>query len=196
MGLYNFQERFAPRIRQWDADPEHPLAKAHTIRAPRKRRQLKDGTLVSREDKPGSTMHLYTGLRHKGAARIIEPVVCARVESVVFWGSDYPHHESRGDVTCLGKAASVFIGPFLAHVLDDVDQQAYVKAFPKHYGLVELDEGEREVLARRDGFDAFAEMMQYWDGKLPWYGHIFHWRKMCKTVPMSVLRRVKGAKVQ
>lgn len=33
------------------------------------------------------------------------------------------------------------------------------------------------ILARRDGFDGFAEMMQYWDGKLPWYGHIFHWRR-------------------
>ena len=63
MGLYNFQPRFAPRIRAWDADPESPLAKAHTIRAPRK---------GGREDKPGDTMYLYTGLRQKGAARIIE----------------------------------------------------------------------------------------------------------------------------
>jgi hypothetical protein len=71
----------------------------------------------------------------------------------------------------------VFIGPFLEHVLDDDDQQAFVKAFPSNYGLVELDVAEREQLARRDGFADFREMIAFWDGKLPLYGHIFHWRK-------------------
>lgn len=35
---------------------------------------------------------------------------------------------------------------------------------------------EREALARRDGFDNFAEMMRFWNGRLPFYGHIIHWK--------------------
>lgn len=173
MGLYNFQERFAPRIRQWDADPEHPDAKAHTIRAPRK---------GGREDRPGDTMYLYTGLRRKGAARIIEPPICAKVESVVFFPSDFK--------------VEVWIGPFLSDVLEDSEKQREVIEDPMSFDLVELDAAEREQLAHRDGFESFAEMMAFWDGKLPWYGHIFHWAKMGKTVPMSVLRKVKGARVR
>lgn len=48
MGLYNFQKRFVPFILSG--------AKTHTIRA-----------LRAHPDKPGDTLHLYTGLRQKGA---------------------------------------------------------------------------------------------------------------------------------
>lgn len=48
MGLYNFKERFITHILDG--------SKTHTIRPER-----------SRPDKPGDTLHLYTGLRHKGA---------------------------------------------------------------------------------------------------------------------------------
>lgn len=174
MGLYNFKERFAPRIKLWAENPEHPDAKAHTIRAPRK---------GGREDKPGDTMYLYTGLRHKGAARIIEPVVCARAESVVIRGNPHWPYEQRVSSVDLAHEAEIFVGPFLENVLDDTKMQKAVISRPAFYGLERLDVNEREQLARRDGFDADKDgwhwpvMIAFWSGKLPWYGHIFHWRR-------------------
>jgi hypothetical protein len=44
-------------------------------------------------------------------------------------------------------------------------------------GGVELDPSEREALARRDGFPDFATMLEFWAGRLPFKGHIIHWRK-------------------
>ena len=40
-----------------------------------------------------------------------------------------------------------------------------------------LDCSEAEQLARRDGFADFEEMMSFWEGRLPFKGHIYHWRK-------------------
>ena len=172
MGLYNFQPRFAPHIRAWDADPESPLAKAHTIRAPRK---------GGREDKPGDVMYLYTGLRLKGAARIIEPVMCAKRESVVILD---PMHAVRltapdGPVQ---REAQIWVGPFLEDVHDDKAKQAIAIMFPQDNGLAHLNESESEALALRDGFESFAEMMSFWapakgKSRLPFYGHIFHWQR-------------------
>lgn len=62
MGLYNFQARFVPFILAG--------AKTHTIRAVR-----------ANPDKPGNTLHLYTGLRHKGA-RLLMRVPCVKVEEI------------------------------------------------------------------------------------------------------------------
>jgi hypothetical protein len=62
MGLYNFQERFVPFILEG--------RKQQTIRAIR-----------ANPDKPGSMLHLYTGLRHKGA-RLLMRVVCVAVEEI------------------------------------------------------------------------------------------------------------------
>lgn len=62
MGLYNFRSRFVPLILNG--------SKTHTIRGDRKR-----------ADKPGNTMHLYTGLRQKGA-QLLMRVPCIRVESI------------------------------------------------------------------------------------------------------------------
>ena len=53
MGLYNFQARFVPFILNG--------AKTHTIRAIR-----------TNPDKPGNTLHLYTGLRQKGARLLLQ----------------------------------------------------------------------------------------------------------------------------
>ncbi len=39
-----------------------------------------------------------------------------------------------------------------------------------------LDQGERERLARADGFPDFKAMMKFWDGRLPFKGSIIHWR--------------------
>jgi hypothetical protein len=71
VGLYNFQKRFVEYIELGLTDPDHPHAKLHTIRARRKH-----------EDKPGSTMHLYVGLRHKGA-RLIAEVPCVAVRDIL-----------------------------------------------------------------------------------------------------------------
>lgn len=62
MGIYNFQPRFVPKILSGE--------KTHTIRATRKH-----------PDKPGKTLHLYTGLRHKGA-RLLMRAKCVKVESI------------------------------------------------------------------------------------------------------------------
>ena len=40
---------------------------------------------------------------------------------------------------------------------------------------VRLSVRQRESLARRDGFTSFAEMMQFWKGRLPFTGDIIHW---------------------
>jgi hypothetical protein len=34
---------------------------------------------------------------------------------------------------------------------------------------------EREALARSDGFPNFAVMMNFWKGRLPFYGFMIHW---------------------
>lgn len=40
---------------------------------------------------------------------------------------------------------------------------------------VGLERDEKESLARRDGFESFARMMDFWTGRLPFIGHIIHW---------------------
>ena len=62
MGLYNFKARFAPRILDG--------SKTHTIRPMR-----------AIADKPGNTLHLYTGLRTK-SARLLMRVECVRIEAI------------------------------------------------------------------------------------------------------------------
>jgi hypothetical protein len=114
MGLYNFQKRFVPKILAGE--------KTHTIRAIR-----------ANPDKPGNTLHLYTGLRQKGA-KLLMRVPCVKVEDILI---------TPGHVVRIG-------GEYLAG-------------------------DECEALARRDGFDSFAEMMQFWDGRLPFQGQIIHW---------------------
>jgi hypothetical protein len=117
MGLYNFQERFVPFILDG--------RKTHTIRAPR-----------ANPDKPGNMLHLYTGLRHKGA-RLLMRVPCVKVEEIVITDTPLPRISIDG-------------------ILLDLD--------------------EEETLARRDGFQNFAEMMQFWNGRLPFSGQVIHWK--------------------
>jgi hypothetical protein len=44
-----------------------------------------------------------------------------------------------------------------------------------------LDSDEEETLARRDGFEDFADMIKFWAGRLPFKGHIIHWRPRSGT---------------
>jgi hypothetical protein len=39
-----------------------------------------------------------------------------------------------------------------------------------------LDVDEVERLAYADGFESFAEMVKFWEGSLPFFGNIIHWR--------------------
>jgi hypothetical protein len=116
MGLYNFKSQFVPKILAGE--------KTHTIRAVR-----------ANPDKPGNTLHLYTGLRHKGA-QLLMRAQCSKVEAIEI--------SPEGDILIDGT---------------------------------ELGEDEIEQLARRDGFESHAEMMRFWEGRLPFTGHIIHWRK-------------------
>lgn len=122
MGLYGFKPQFVPRILDG--------SKTHTIRAPRKI-----------QDKPGKTMHLYTGLRQKGA-KLLMRVPCVRVEGIFI----------DAGTSLRGKT----------HINIEVAGQT-------------LDDSEMNALARRDGFDDLAHMMRFWEGNLPFAGHIYHW---------------------
>jgi uncharacterized protein YqfB (UPF0267 family) len=130
MGLYNFQKRFAPFILSGE--------KTHTIRSVR-----------ANPDKPGNTLHLYTGLRQKGA-QLLMRVPCVKVEEIEICAVDHPTHSGVTKVFTI-----------------EIDG---------HY----LDRSEKEALARRDGFDSLAAMMRFWQepkNRLPFRGHIIHWRK-------------------
>lgn len=126
MGLYNFQKRFVPKILSGD--------KTHTIRAER-----------ANPDKPGNTLHLYSGLRTKKATLLMR-VPCVRVEPIVITDTRLPR---------------VIIGEHL------------------------LDTDEEDAFARRDGFEDFADMMNFWNGRLPFRGHVIHWRPCRMTVRAS-----------
>lgn len=45
---------------------------------------------------------------------------------------------------------------------------------------VGLEKDECQSLARADGFESFAEMMKFWDGRLPFSGDIIHWKVLAK----------------
>lgn len=164
MGLYNFQPRFVAAIRAG--------AKTHTIRAPRK---------GGREDGPGDTMHLYTGLRHKGAERLLDPPpVCARVESIVIRETEIGRTEykrTRVKTTFIvERRCDIYVGPLVEGA--DEDKRRTAIAYPERFGLTLLTPDEASALARRDGFESFADTMAFWNGRLPFYGHIFHWRRV------------------
>ena len=108
MGLYNFKAQFVPFILDG--------SKTHTIRAERKH-----------GDVPGRTMHLYTGLRHKGA-RLLFRAPCVRVDFIRI-EADY----------------RVRIGASVGS--DDFPAPYGEGQF--HGGFVELDESEKNYLAWR-----------------------------------------------
>lgn len=115
MGLYNFQKRFAERVASGE--------KRHTIRGKR-----------AHADKPGNTVHLYTGLRTK-TTRLLLKAQCSRVDEI--------------EIDRLGRI--------------------WINA-------EQLSQDEAEALAVADGFANYAEMLTFWDGKLPFEGHVIHWR--------------------
>src|SRR3954463_15453697 len=114
MGLYNFRERFV--------NPILAGTKRHTIRARR-----------HNPDRPGSTLHLYTGLRRKGA-RLLMRAPCTAVSEIEI--------AERGTIRLDGR---------------------------------DLRHDEGGELAGREGFAGLAEMLAFWDGRLPFVGHMIFW---------------------
>jgi len=101
--------------------------------------------------KPGDKLYLYCGLRQKGAFRILpEPQVCTRVLPIHIDSVLRDVHVNR----------RIEERPFFRVILD---------------GIL-LGKDECETLAVADGFTNFAEMMKFWTGRLPFDGHIIHWR--------------------
>ncbi len=147
MGLYNFKSQFVPFIEDG--------SKTHTIRAER-----------VHGDVPGRTMHLYTGLRHKGA-RLLFCAPCVRVD---FIRIEQDHRVRIG--------ASVGFD----------DAPAIYGEGQRHGGFVTLDAEEKNALAWRDGFrrngqaGAFDLMMEFWTGRLPFEGQIYHWNYWRRTL--------------
>jgi hypothetical protein len=117
MALYNFHKRFVPKIESGE--------KTHTIRADRK-----DGRVPKR----GEILHLYTGLRQKGA-RLLMRARCTRVERIVI--------TSNAQILINGTR---------------------------------LDPSECDLLARRDGFKDYLDMMVFWNNRRPFSGNIIHWQ--------------------
>lgn len=100
----------------------------------------------SRVDVPGNICHCFTGLRTKAGATLLGRFPCTRVEEIrIIAGCDCR------DPKCTEGTPRVSIaGEWLTT-------------------------DEREKLARLDGFKDFAEMTAFWDGRLPFAGHIIHW---------------------
>lgn len=137
MGLYNFQKRFVPFILSGE--------KTHTIRA-----------LRAHPDKPGNTLHLYSGLRTK-KAKLLMRVPCVKVETITFTVWRDPDRDSADEE--------------LEHVLVTIDGNT-------------LYADEKDAFARSDGFKDFADMVAFWRARhgvaggntLPFNGQIIHWK--------------------
>jgi hypothetical protein len=132
MGLYNFQPRFVPLILRGE--------KTHTIRAVR-----------VHPDKPGDTLHLYTGLRTK-KAKLLMRVPCVKIEEIEI------RHVPYDGTNVLARGCKV---PYIW-----IDGE-------------KLSWDETQAFARRDGFRDFAEMLAFWmepKNRLPFKGHVIHWR--------------------
>jgi len=83
MPAFNFQLRFAPRVRLGLLRPEHPLAKRQTIRARRA-----DG----RDPKPGQHITLYTGQRTALCMKLGQTVLESRTPVRITGGDLYEVH--------------------------------------------------------------------------------------------------------
>lgn len=44
-----------------------------------------------------------------------------------------------------------------------------------YVNMLRLDRSEKDALAKRDGFADFADMVTFWNGRLPFTGQIIHW---------------------
>jgi hypothetical protein len=124
--------------------------KTHTIRSVR-----------AHPDKPGNILHLYTGLRQRGP--IIQKL-------------------ASGQVVLQKMARLLMRAPCVkleGIEIDACGHECNCDPFVAIDGI-ELTASEREQLAVRDGFADFDEMLNFWAGRLPFRGHIIHWRPPSK----------------
>lgn len=97
--------------------------------------------------KVGDVCHLYTGLRHKGA-RLLKRRRCVKVQEIT-----------------------------IERVSEPDEFEVYGIKIDGEW----LNFDEINSLAWRDGFrprsrdEAFTEMLQFWEGRLPFTGDIIHW---------------------
>ena len=120
-------------------------SKQHTIRATR-----------NNVDKPGNVCHLYTGLRQPGAV-LLGRAPCIRVEKIAI----LPIHGGISAGSMLSVSVSI-AGETLT--LDELDAFAWRDGF--RY--------DDEPVSRTKG--CFKNLMlPFWEGRLPFHGHIIHW---------------------
>ena len=134
MGLYNFKPRFVPYIEEG--------SKTHTIRAHRVVR-----------DSVGDTMHLYTGLRQKGA-RLLGRFPCIKVEEIRITETQ----EVLIDGVQLDREERDLLAWRDGFRLDQTVFAHGDPHVPLHVGCFEM------------------LMMPFWVGRLPFEGEIYHWR--------------------
>jgi hypothetical protein len=151
MGLYNFQERFVPFIKDG--------SKPHTIRAIRKYPQ-----------KVGALMHLFFGLRTKYSTRIIPALPCKSVKTIIFYddGDVFIHPEILNieQATQFVEITNLHIARRTLHLLDDTDKDELAW----RDGFRVDDKGTRK--------GCFYLMLRWWrqTHELPFAGHIQYWK--------------------
>jgi len=80
------------------------------------------------------------------------------------------------------KQCEKIIPPVVCAKVDDItiQQGPNMKFLPDDFRVFvegqRLDKSECEALAYADGFDSFADMMKFWDGRVPFSGDIIHWK--------------------
>lgn len=127
-------------------------SKTHTIRDKPKRYPRRVGEIC----------HCYTGLRQRGP--IIQKLASGQVV------------RQKIKATLLGRWKCVKVETIEIEILPAVflDQAGPVIRIAGEA----LSPDEADALAYRDGFrtGGFAEMMAFWEGRLPFEGNIIHWK--------------------
>lgn len=135
----------------------------------------KGGTIRDYRKHPqklGEPMHLFNGLRQvKPAYRILPP------------GFDAPP-------PCVAMYSLIVTTDREVYISADLDLPDAIRQGDARpwTNVVKFSRGDREQLARFDGFDSFAEMMGFWGGRLPFVGHWQCWLKP----PIPRLRRLSA----
>jgi hypothetical protein len=117
------------------------------IRSRRKRHTIR--AKRKRPIKPGDMLYLFTGMRTKSCQKIMQ-TVCAKVEDV------------KIEMRAYSGKGILARGLTFPHVIIEG---------------IDLSGDEKEALAYADGFDSFADMMKFWDGRLPFSGDLIHWKE-------------------
>ena len=82
--------------------------------------------------------------------------------------------------TGLRQKGAELLGRWRCVRVQDIEIKGSFHAYAGFIGGVIIDgaqlaQDECEQLARRDGFEDFAAMAEFWRGRLPFQGHVIHW---------------------